>query len=134
MNRIEDQDILDAEREASRERFEHVPTAHTTLEPVETPTRSLTPEQSTQSRPLHPTQSRPLHPVELERLHTHRSIHSGTVGRRANSRTSGTVEKLKTLGGGKIFAPADYNVEEFLVEFDGHDDPLHPQNWSMRKR
>lgn len=73
---------------------------------------------------------RDTHPLELDRIATHKSLHSGTVGRRGTK----VPTRVETLGAGKIFAPADYNVEEFLVEFDGHDDPLHPQNWPKGRR
>ncbi|KAF1358595.1 MFS general substrate transporter [Lizonia empirigonia] len=45
------------------------------------------------------------HSVALTRIETQRSQHAGTVG-----------------------------ASQYVVEFDGHDDPLHAQNWPMKKK
>jgi len=72
------------------------------------------------------------HPTALSRMETQRSQHSGTVGRSLTSRESKKL--LPNFGGGKPYPPALPSAEDFVVEFDGHDDPLHPQNWSMKKK
>ena len=72
------------------------------------------------------------HPTELSRIETHRSQHSGTVGRSLRSRES--KKPLPNFGGGKEYPPALPEREEYVVEFDGPEDPLHPQNWPMRKK
>lgn len=72
------------------------------------------------------------HPTALSRIETQRSQHNGTVGKKLSS-----VEPKKPLpnfGGGKDYPPPLPDREEYVVEFDGHDDPLHPQNWSMPKK
>jgi DHA1 family multidrug resistance protein-like MFS transporter len=120
-----DRDIEDAEQEASPENYLQGPTAT-----AGTASRSSSHVLST----LPGLQARKIHPTELDRIGTHRTIHSSTVGAQATSRANTLLQTVTTLGAGKVFAPADYNVEDFLVEFDGHDDPLHPQNWPMRKR
>jgi DHA1 family multidrug resistance protein-like MFS transporter len=38
------------------------------------------------------------------------------------------------LGAGKPFPPPLPDREEYVVEFDGVDDPLHAQNWPMSKK
>ncbi|KAL8761759.1 MAG: hypothetical protein Q9184_002158 [Pyrenodesmia sp. 2 TL-2023] len=72
------------------------------------------------------------HPTELSRIETHRSQHSNTVGRSLRSRES--KKPLPNFGGGKAYPPQLPEREEYVVEFDGPDDPLHPQNWPMKKK
>lgn len=71
-------------------------------------------------------------PTALSRIETQRSQHSGTVGRSLKSRES--RKPLPKFGGGKDYPPPLPEREEYVVEFDGPDDPLHPQNWSSRKK
>ncbi|KAK4190180.1 major facilitator superfamily domain-containing protein [Podospora australis] len=79
------------------------------------------------------------HPTELSRIHTQRSQHSATVGRdlrtrsRRSSRAS-TSKPLPNFGAGKPYPPLLPNQEDFVVEFDGPDDPLHPLNWTLKKK
>ncbi|KAJ4333019.1 hypothetical protein N0V87_007918 [Didymella glomerata] len=86
----------------------------------------------------HPTER---HPVALTRIETHRSQHAGTVGAsQVPSRLSRTITRRKTekplpsIGAGKPFPPLLPDREEYVVEFDGHDDPLHAQNWPTKKK
>ena len=86
----------------------------------------------------HPTER---HPVALTRIETHRSQHAGTVGAsQVPSRLSRTLTRRKTerplpsLGAGKPFPPPLPEREEYVVEFEGHDDPLHAQNWPQKKK
>lgn len=72
------------------------------------------------------------HPTALSRIQTQRSQHSGTVGATLKSRTS--KKPLPAFGAGKPFPPPLPEREEYVVEFDGPDDPLHAQNWTMRKK
>lgn len=72
------------------------------------------------------------HPTELSRIETQRTQHSGTVGRTLTSRKS--KKPLPAFGGGKDYPPVLPAKEDYVVEFDGPDDPLHPQNWPMRKK
>lgn len=78
------------------------------------------------------------HPTALSRIHTARSQHSQTVGRSLRSRgTWGSSRKEKPLpnfGDGKPYPPPLPNREEYVVEFDGPDDPLHAQNWPLKKK
>ncbi|KAK5069342.1 hypothetical protein LTR64_008362 [Lithohypha guttulata] len=71
------------------------------------------------------------HPLEDHRIETHRLQHVATVG------TTGTKEYGKPLpnfGGGKQYPPDLPPYEDYVVEFDGPDDPLHPQNWPFKKK
>jgi DHA1 family multidrug resistance protein-like MFS transporter len=72
------------------------------------------------------------HPTELGRIETHRTQHSGTVGRTITSRKS--KKPLPNFGAGKDYPPQLPAKEDYVVEFDGIDDPMHPQNWAMRKK
>lgn len=72
------------------------------------------------------------HPTELSRIETHRTQHSGTVGRTITSRKS--KKPLPNFGGGKDYPPPLPAQEQYVVEFDGPDDPMHPQNWPLKKK
>jgi DHA1 family multidrug resistance protein-like MFS transporter len=72
------------------------------------------------------------HPTVLSRIQTERSQHSNTVGRSATSRLS--KKPLPAFGFGKAYPPPLPAQEEYVVEFDGPDDPLHAQNWPIRKK
>ncbi|KAL1792510.1 hypothetical protein ACET3X_009017 [Alternaria dauci] len=87
---------------------------------------------------LHPTER---DPEAIRRIETHRSQHAGTVGAsRVDSRLSRTLTRRRTekplpnMGAGKPFPPLLPDREEYVVEFDGKDDPLHAQNWPMKKK
>lgn len=69
----------------------------------------------------------------MSRIQTARSQHSGTVGSNIKSRKT-TTKALPAFGGGKPYPPAVPDREEYVVEFDGHDDPLHAQNWPMKRK
>ncbi|KAK3344435.1 major facilitator superfamily domain-containing protein [Lasiosphaeria hispida] len=72
------------------------------------------------------------HPTELSRIHTQRSIASATVGRGPKSRES--RRPLPAFGAGKEYPPLLPDQEAYVVEFDGPDDPLHGQNWPIRRK
>ena len=76
------------------------------------------------------------HPTALSRIHTIRSQHSHTIGTSINSRTAARHSRkpLPAFGAGKPYPPLLPDREEFVVEFDGPDDPLHAQNWPLRKK
>lgn len=73
------------------------------------------------------------HPTELSRIHTAKSQHSGTVGRSVTSR-SRKSKPLPEFGAGKPYPPVLPDQEEYVVEFDGPHDPIHAQNWPMKKK
>ncbi|KAI1924050.1 hypothetical protein LOZ64_000792 [Ophidiomyces ophidiicola] len=72
------------------------------------------------------------HPTALSRIATQRSQHSATVGAGVRSRVS--KGPLPAFGAGKPYPPPLPEKEEYVVEFDGPEDPLHPQNWSMKRK
>lgn len=72
------------------------------------------------------------HPTVLSRIQTERSQHSNTVGRSATSRLS--KGPLPAFGSGKPYPPPLPSRDEYVVEFDGPDDPIHAQNWPLRKK
>lgn len=74
------------------------------------------------------------HPEALSRIETQRTQHSGTVGSQIKSRRSTRSTPLPKMGAGKPYPPALPNREEYVVEFDGANDPRHAQNWPMRKK
>lgn len=41
---------------------------------------------------------------------------------------------MPNFGAGKPFPPPLPDREEFVVEFDGPDDPIHAQNWPLKKK
>lgn len=141
MDRV-DRDIQEAERDASPERFPWVEpqlsSSSTEAALKSTSSGRVNSAGTSASRPdadvlLAPTLR--LHPTELDRIATHRLWHSATVGgSRPNIAQRNTTMKTSTLGAGKPFPPTSYNVEDYLVEFDGPHDPIHPQNWPMKKK
>jgi DHA1 family multidrug resistance protein-like MFS transporter len=72
------------------------------------------------------------HPTVLSRIATQRSQHSGTVGASLKSRVS--TKPLPPFGAGKAYPPPLPAKETYVVEFEGPDDPLHPQNWTGKKK
>ncbi|PNY28471.1 transporter [Tolypocladium capitatum] len=75
------------------------------------------------------------HPTALSRIATARGQHVATVGGGLRSRTSSRASRpLPAFGAGKPFPPPLPEQEEYVVEFDGPDDPLHSQNWPLRKK
>jgi DHA1 family multidrug resistance protein-like MFS transporter len=73
------------------------------------------------------------HPTALDRIITHRSQHFGTVGSRVSTKKR-KEHNLPKFGGGKPYPPPLPKQEEYVVEFDGHDDPTHAQNWPFKKK
>jgi DHA1 family multidrug resistance protein-like MFS transporter len=118
-------------------RLEEIRTAHST------PARDRRPTINSQASSgnflqLHPTER---NPEAIRRIETHRSQHRSTVGTEdVPSRLTRTITRRKTekplpsLGAGKPFPPLLPDREEYVVEFDGVDDPLHAQNWPTKKK
>ncbi|RMJ27251.1 Sugar and other transporter [Aspergillus sp. HF37] len=69
---------------------------------------------------------------ELSRIETQRLQHAHTVGESVESRRA--ARPLPQMGAGKPYPPALPEREEYVVEFDGPDDALYPQNWSLSKK
>jgi MFS transporter, DHA1 family, multidrug resistance protein len=86
-----------------------------------------------------PTQREVLTPAEkvetaVSRIQTQSLQHTTTVGGGIRSRLRESRRPLPPMGAGKPFPPSLPAREEYVVEFDGADDPLHAQNWSMRRK
>ncbi|KAF2401124.1 major facilitator superfamily [Trichodelitschia bisporula] len=71
--------------------------------------------------------------VVMSRIQTERSQHSATVGARG-IRSRRSNKPLPLFGGNKPYPPNLPEREQYVVEFDGADDPLHAQNWPIRKK
>ncbi|KAI1110040.1 polyamine transporter 1 [Nemania sp. NC0429] len=74
------------------------------------------------------------HPTELSRIHTAQSQHDNTVGRGPRSKSRDSGKPLPAFGAGKPLPPPLPDREAYVVEFDGPDDPYHPQNWPLKKK
>lgn len=144
-----DKIISRAERDASPERFTHVQDPekkhHEEHEPIARTYTSSTSSSSSsdvsqEEREIGmsraPTQREDVdlerHPTALSRIQTQRSQHSATVGASIKSRQS--RRPLPGFGGGKPFPPPLPEREEYVVEFDGPEDPMHAQNWPLKKK
>jgi DHA1 family multidrug resistance protein-like MFS transporter len=121
---------------ASEQRLEEIRTQNAPGSLNRRVTASTAGENSTLHR--HPTER---HPEAITRIETHRSQHRTTVGGNATpSRLTSTISRRKTnrplpdMGAGKPFPPVLPDQEEYVVEFDGADDPRHAQNWTMSKK
>jgi DHA1 family multidrug resistance protein-like MFS transporter len=71
--------------------------------------------------------------TELQRSQTRRSQQLQTVGSKARTRSS-NGHALPGFGAGKPYPPQLRERENYVVEFNGGDDPLYPQNWSLIKK
>lgn len=68
----------------------------------------------------------------MSRIETQRTQHSHTIGASVSSRK--TNKPLPKMGAEKPYPPPLPDREEYVVEFDGEHDPMHAQNWPMRKK
>lgn len=69
--------------------------------------------------------------IELQRISTYRLQQQQTVGSCHNRPPK---EQWLPMGAAKPYPPSLPDPEDYVVEFEGADDPMHPQNWPMRKR
>ncbi|KAK9239227.1 major facilitator superfamily domain-containing protein [Lipomyces kononenkoae] len=67
--------------------------------------------------------------LELADIHTNRLLHKSTV--RSNNVSTKKDERHLSMGAGKAFPPPLPNPEDYVVDFDGVDDPEHPYNWKL---
>lgn len=67
------------------------------------------------------------------RVETQRTQHAYTVGETERTR-SRLSAPLPAFGGGKSYPPPLPEKDDYVVEFDGPDDPLHPQNWKLGRK
>ena len=76
---------------------------------------------------------RSTHPVEVHRTETHRLQHSHTLAA-TKTEVRDSRRPLPDFGGGKPYPPPLPEQEQYVVEYSGPDDPLHPQNWPFRRK
>jgi DHA1 family multidrug resistance protein-like MFS transporter len=74
------------------------------------------------------------HPTALSRIATQKSQHVNTVGGSVRTESRASRKPMPAFGGGKPYPPLLPAQDEYVVEFDGPDDPLHAQNWPLRKK
>jgi len=72
------------------------------------------------------------HPTAMQRIQDHRLQHVHTVGRRKPGTLDGV--ELPIFGDNKPYPPPLPEREEYVVEFNGHDDPHHAQNWPFSRK
>lgn len=89
--------------------------------------------------------------ISLQRIATQRSQHANTVGEgpeQVEPPTDEETEKnmlrrlrslarekpLPPFGAGKPYPPKLPKQEEYVVEFNGPDDPTHPRNWPLWRK
>jgi len=140
-----DREVADAERDAASpglarrrtEEIERVVTA-SSVSTVSTSSTERTSRRNIGGGMSRVSTQRDLerHPTELSRIHTQRSQHSATVGRDLKSATKSREARkpLPEFGAGKPYPPPLPDQEEYVVEFEGPDDPLHAQNWPLKKK
>ena len=136
-----DRDLVEAERDASPDRFPQVrpydsrqatssgESGHS-LKSIPT---AIPEEEFERSRRQTRTRESSLHPVELGRIRTQRLQHRSTVGSPSRKRSRPSEPTLE-IGAGKPLPPAFSDGEDYVVEFLGPNDPLHPQNWPSMKK
>lgn len=69
--------------------------------------------------------------VELERINTYRLQQRSTVGSGIGITPR---DQWLPLGAGKPHPPSLPDPEQYVVEFNDADDPMHPQNWSLASK
>ncbi|KAL3458961.1 major facilitator superfamily domain-containing protein [Aspergillus heterothallicus] len=69
--------------------------------------------------------------LELSRIETYRLQQKTTVGSTRGPLPRG---EWMAMGAGKEYPPLLPDPEQFVVEFDGANDPLHPYNWTLLRR
>ena len=131
------------ERDASPERFVNSPPGRPSHEIERIATASSSSTSSSEGSAVRrdrvmsriSTQGDPeQHPIVLSRIQTAKSQHTGTVGRSLTGKSRDSRRPMPGMGLGKPYPPLLPAQEEYVVEFDGPDDPLHAQNWPMKKK
>ncbi|KAH0333436.1 MFS general substrate transporter, partial [Aureobasidium melanogenum] len=153
----QDRFMVDNERDASPERFGPIERHESHELPIATRRRSSVSSQSGSSVRLqemgrsisrvetqHENEADlERHPTALSRIQTGRSQHSATVGASGTegsgfgvfrTRSSKASRPLPAFGAGKPYPPPLPEREEYVVEFDGPNDPMHAQNWPFKKK
>lgn len=76
------------------------------------------------------------HPTHVHRWQTQVIQHTHTVGESNTKRTKSAESRpLPDFGAGKSYPPDPAAEREaYVVDFNGPDDVLHPQNWPRRQK
>lgn len=133
------------ERDASPERFANSPHGRPSHEIERIATASTTSSSSSEGSAMRRERTAQMsrastqrdlerHPTVLSRMQTAKSQHTGTVGKSLTGKSRDSRRPLPEMGLGKPYPPLLPAREEYVVEFDGPDDPLHAQNWPMKKK
>lgn len=134
-----DRDILAAEQDANNygQRASHeVERVHTASSASTASSDASLRNRSGGMSRIHTQRDLERHPTELDRIQTARSQHSATVGvsmGRSNTRTRDSKRPMPAMGAGKEIPPS-LDVDAYVVEFDGPNDPWHAQNWPLKKK
>lgn len=137
---IVDRELLDAERDASPQHYQR--RSSNEIERVMTASSASSSSTSaTNGQAFRRNMSRvstqndlERHPTALSRIATQRSQHVNTVGGSLRSASRNSRKPMPAFGAGKPFPPQLPDQEEYVVEFSGPDDPLHAQNWPLKKK
>lgn len=71
------------------------------------------------------------HPEAIARIEAQRIQQELTIG---SDKPEKFDRSLPRFGGGKPYPPPVPKSDWYVVEFDGHDDALHPQNWPVKRK
>jgi len=69
----------------------------------------------------------------MSRTRTAQSVHTYTIGA-GTAKTKSKKEQLPGFGPGKDYPPDLPDIDKYVVDFTGFDDPMHPQNWTLKKK
>lgn len=86
-------------------------------------------EKANGSKPV--SMARTPQSLAIQRTETHRKQHAETVGARKPAKLPSYG---LNIGGGKPFPEPLPASSEYVVEFNDAHDPLHPQNWAIRRK
>lgn len=138
-----DREMVRNERDASPERFVNTPPVRPSHEIERIATASTTSSSSSEGSAtrrdiaisrMSTQRDLERHPTVLERIQTSKSQHAGTVGGTTRTKTRDSRKPMPEMGLGKPYPPPLPAQEEYVVEFNGPDDPLHAINWPMKKK
>lgn len=146
-----DREMARDERDASPGRYQDYTSTGEAIERAETRASSASSSSAETNRNARPTNSRndsvgmsryatasniprDMQRTEtaMSRIQTHRTQHSVTVGASVKSRQP--TKSLPVMGHDKPYPPPLPDREEYVVEFDGAEDPLHAQNWPIKRK
>lgn len=126
---------LDADRFISQRGQEHIDHGQSSLtRKTTTGSAATTTSQSHTRRTQHDLEHNQTVSRVMSRIETQRLQYIHTVGGSKDSRTRASREPWPAFGGGKPYPPPLPAREEYVVEFDGPNDLLHPQNWSLHRK